>query len=109
MMMMMLTIVAVKEVKTEWQWHDGAGTPQCDWNADVEQRHEDERNDVEDEEVDHGVDASVERQSVEAVRRVRAGPDDVVGDQPRQRVDAAQQPRTADHDAVNRRRPETTV
>jgi len=65
------------------QRHDGARAPQSDGNSDVDERHEDKRSDVENEEVDHSVDASVERQSVEAVSGVGARPDDVIGDEPR--------------------------
>jgi len=91
-----------QEMKTdEWQRLNGAGAPQNDGNSDVKEGHEYERSDIEDEEIDHGVDANEERQSIVAVRCAAVHCDDVVSDQPRQRINATQQPRAANHDAVN--------
>jgi len=84
----------------ERQRQNGVGAPENDGDLDVDEGHEDEWRDVEEREVEDGVDASVERQCVEAVDGVSAGRDDVVGDQPRQGVEDAHEPRAADEQAV---------
>jgi len=85
----------------ERQWQNGISVPQNDGHADVDEGHEDERSNVKDKEIDHGVDASVEWQSVDAERVVRTGCNDVVGNQPRQWVSGTDQPRDAYHHSVN--------
>jgi len=100
--MLMMLIVGLNEMESdERQRENGVGAPQNDGDANVDEGHENERKDVEDEEVENGVDAPVLRQRVDTERRVGAGRDDFVGDQPRQRVDGTHQPRAADQHAVD--------